>query len=137
MVTLVGDSNSPLYAVTRRIIFLMLLSGQRGQTIHLLKRADIHVEIDKIVIYFTSLLKHSKPTKHLEPLVLKKYAIDEKLCVVRTVVDYIARTSVIEVKRTDFSSQPCRPIKGYKKHIFSLDEKYYDKVWYRYKCVSS
>ena len=48
-------------------ILLMLLSGQRGQTIHLLKLGDIHVDIDKIVIYFTSLLKHSKPTKHLEP----------------------------------------------------------------------
>ena len=100
-------------------ILLMLLSGQRGQTIHLLKLSDIHVDIDKIVTYFTSLLKHSKPIKHLEPLVLQKYTIDEKLCVVRTVVDYIARTSVIrgEEDRLFISTMP--PHQGVTKSTFS------------------
>lgn len=87
-------NNSSLTELTLRTVMLLaLLSGQRGQTIHLLKETDISFPFtDYCEINFTSLLKHTTPKAHLKPLTFKAFD-NEKLCIVSHLKEYLARTS--------------------------------------------
>ncbi len=83
-------------------ILLMLLSGQRCQTIHLLAIDDVEIT-NILVCKVAQLLKHSKPGTHQAPLEFQRYVANEKLCVVQTMQDYISRTA---------------PIRGQEKQLF-------------------
>ena len=93
-------------------ILMMLLSGQRGQTIHLQKLGDLYVQDNTVTLYFSSLLKHSKPNKHLEPLLLESYTVNKQLCIVKTIKDYISRTSLIRTDQEKFLISTVPPHKG-------------------------
>jgi len=108
-------SNEALTLLTlseKLCILMMLLSGQRGQTIHLLKLSDVHIKDEKVIIYFSSLSKHSKPNKHLEPLLLENYTVNDKLCIVKTIKDYVSRTSSIRTAQDSFLISTVPPHKG-------------------------
>ena len=85
-----NESLSLLKLSEKLVILLLLLSGQRGQTIHLLKISDVHIDDDSVTLFFSSL---TTPKRHLDPLVLEKYKVDEKLCVVASMKTYLERTS--------------------------------------------
>ena len=70
---------------------LMLLSGQRGQSIHLLKVKDIECTSDKLLLRFSSPLKQTRPGCHLEEIVLPAYP-DSRLCIVAIYKEYAKRT---------------------------------------------
>ena len=73
-----------LYALGAKLAtLLVLLSGQRGQSVHLLKIDDVECEDTQLILRFTSLLKHSKPGNHLSEIVLPAYP-EARLCVCKT-----------------------------------------------------
>ena len=74
------------------VMLIALLSAQRGQTLHLIKCADIEVTDKKLTIQLTSLLKQSRPSKHPGTITLPAYSKDKRLCVVSTMNQYLERT---------------------------------------------
>ena len=72
------DENISLLQLSEKLVmFFMLLSGQRAQTIHLIKLSDLRVDTDKVTIYFSTILKQTKPNRHLQPLVIKRYLAND------------------------------------------------------------
>ena len=70
---------------------LVLLSGQRGQSVHMLDLDDVECTPDKLILRFKSLLKQSRPGSHLEEIILPAYP-QIGLCVVSTFAEYVKRT---------------------------------------------
>lgn len=114
-----NDKLTLLTLSEKLVILLLLISGQRGQTVHLMNLNDVHVYSDKIVIYFSSLLKHSSPKRHLEPLIITHYPINNKLCVVRTTREYLDRTTPIRGDCDKFLISTVPPHKGVTKSTVS------------------
>lgn len=70
-----------------------MLTGQRLQTIHSLDLDDITVTDSNIYIDVRSLLKCSKPGRHLQPIELPAFIEDNSLCIVTVLKEYLVRTS--------------------------------------------
>ena len=91
-------TQSPAEALTLRALtcklatLLLLLTGQRGQTIHSLQVSSVTCKADMLILRFPSLLKTSRPGKHTAEVVLPAFAPDPRLCVVQTFQAYITRT---------------------------------------------
>ena len=73
-------------------ILFLLLTAQRCQTLHVLKLSDIHVLPDKLIVNVSSLLKQSRPGMHQGSITLKAYTLNNKLCIVETIKEYLNRT---------------------------------------------
>ena len=66
--------------LTLKVVMLMeLLSGQRRQTLHKLSIDCMQISSDKCVVFINSLLKTSRPDKHLACVEFLAYAPDESL----------------------------------------------------------
>ncbi|XP_055955526.1 uncharacterized protein LOC130010303 [Patella vulgata] len=89
---------SPLVSLTlsqltiKLVTLLCLLSGQRCQSLHSLNMNDFIWEPEGVTIPITSVIKQSKPNRAQPVLVLPLYS-NENLCVVRTLNEYISRTT--------------------------------------------
>jgi hypothetical protein len=59
------ESLSLLQISQKLLMLLLLLSGQRGQTIHLMDIKNIFITEDNVTIVIGDLLKNSKPGKQL------------------------------------------------------------------------
>ncbi|CAC5410282.1 unnamed protein product [Mytilus coruscus] len=90
---------TPVYMLSLRVLsyklvtLLLLLTGQRLQTIHSLDLDDITVTDSNIYIDVRSLLKCSKPGRHLQPIELPAFIEDNSLCIVTVLKVYLVRTS--------------------------------------------
>ena len=114
-----NDELTMLQLSQKLAILLMLLTGQRCQSIHLLKLNDIQVERDKIVGYVSDLIKQTKPGKHIEPFVIKRYLENQKLCCVQTLVDYIARTADVRKDEQKLFISCVKPFRAVTKSTIS------------------
>lgn len=80
--------------LTLKVVMLMaLLSGQRRQILHSLRIDLMSLSTDKCVFTITSLLKTSRPGKHLSFIEFQAYAPDIRLYVVRHLEHYVSKTS--------------------------------------------
>ncbi|XP_052804932.1 uncharacterized protein LOC128234620 [Mya arenaria] len=79
-------------------VLFLLLSAQRGQTIHLVEIQDISFGSNDIQIATNHLIKQSRPGYHLAPITFKQYDKDPKLCIVRTFREYLDRTAALRGK---------------------------------------
>ena len=73
-------------------MLLALLSGKRRQTLHALQISAMQLCSEKCVLMLNSLLKTSKPGKHLSCLEFVAYKPDCRLCIVAYVAQYVQRT---------------------------------------------
>ena len=72
-------------------LLLLLVSSQRGQTILCLRLEDL--EMDEVVTFrMRSLLKHNRLGDRLDTLTFKPFDQCYRLCVVRTLKEYVKRT---------------------------------------------
>lgn len=79
--------------LSRKLVMLMLLlPGQRGQTLHQLDVRNMFLTLLKVIFTLGDLLKTSGPNSHLSQLVFKAYAPDRRLCVHTTLTSYLERT---------------------------------------------
>ena len=62
-------------------VTMMLLSGQRIQTIQLLILKDMTMSKSQFTFKVSSKVKHTKPGRHLQGLKFKAYAPDRRLCI--------------------------------------------------------
>lgn len=99
--------------LTRKFTMLMLLlSGQRCQTLHLLKITDLTMTASTAVFRITSLLKTSRPGHHFSELTFNAYDIDTELCIHKTLTSYLDRTSEAQGPITSLFLTTKRPIKA-------------------------
>ena len=80
--------------LTQKLVMLMILisGGQRAQTNHSIKVSDIKIIDYKVFILIMSLIKQTKPTKHMAPLCFQIYNKEPKFCVVTHLTDYLKGT---------------------------------------------
>ena len=101
--------------LTLKLAMLMcLLTGQRIQTFHTLNLSDIMISKNNIKIKVSTLLKHSRPGKHLDLLIVKAFAPDRRLCPVTVLIEYLNRTKEIRKHGKLFIAfiKPHGPISG-------------------------
>ena len=79
----------------KTVMLVVLLSGQRCQTVHAFTLSGMKQLDNQITFEINTLLKTSKPGKHLKPLVFKAYPVDKLLCVVTCLKQYLLKTSVV------------------------------------------
>lgn len=116
--TLFPLSNLSLKLLSCKVTMLLaLLTGQRGQTLHLLTVDDVNVEKTHVEIRYSSLLKTSKPGKHLENVKLPLYS-EKELCIVETISEYLERTKLIRQDSKLFIST-MKPHKGVSRDTIS------------------
>ena len=77
------------------VTLLALITVQRIQTLHALTLDSISFTDDHIKIVVTSLLKTSRPSWHMEPIILCKYSDHKRLCIYRYLSEYVERTRVL------------------------------------------
>ena len=92
-------STAPLSKLTMKVVMLLaLLSGQRGQTLHALKRnkASLQLTDTTCVFIVNSILKGTIPGKHTEPLKFDCFCSHNvNLCPVHHVKKYLEFTEQI------------------------------------------
>ena len=82
-----------LKALTCQLTFLLLiLSGQRCQTIQLLLIENLTMNDEHCIFYICESVKQTRPGTHIPPIQFLSYKHDKKLCVVQHIKDYLART---------------------------------------------
>jgi integrase len=77
------------------VMLLALLSGQRRQTMHALDISTMQLSLNKCTFVIKSLLKTSRPGKHLTSVEFKSYTLDRNLCPVAHISEYIKRTELL------------------------------------------
>jgi integrase len=76
----------------KTVMLLALLTGQRRQTLHALNITTMDLNREKCNFVITSLLKTSRPGKHLASIEVQSYKLDRKLCPVAHIEEYVKRT---------------------------------------------
>lgn len=99
-----------LLQLTKKLaVLLLLLSGQRGQSIHSLDIRNIECSDVSIVLRFGEVLKTSKPGRHLQEIVLPAFNKNPALCVVLAYRDYVKRTLPLRVETDRLFLSTIRP----------------------------
>ena len=89
-------NNICLKNLTFKLITLIaLLSGQRCQTLSLLKLSEMALSDNKCIFHVQSLLRQSRSGKHLHPIELISFPVNKNLCIITTLKEYISRSSVL------------------------------------------
>ena len=82
--------------ITHKTVMLVtLLSGQRCQTVHALTISGMKNKNDAVHFEITQRLKTSKPGKHQGHLEFTPYPVDERLCVVTCLKQYVKLTEPV------------------------------------------
>lgn len=90
---------------------LALLSGQRGQTIHLIDIRNIDFRNGVVVIRFGDLLKSSSDKRHLGEITLEGYTLDSDMCIINILKEFIRRTVDLRGTETKLFIQTQKPHK--------------------------
>ena len=99
--------------LTLKVVMLMaLLSGQRRQTLHTFSIDCMQISSDKCVFFINSLLKTSRPGKHLTYVEFQAYAPDVSLCVVKHVQQYLKHTDILRGDVKQFFISYSKPHKA-------------------------
>ena len=83
-------------------VLLLLLSGQRGQTIWLLDTRNITLSKNEVRRRIGDLIKTSNPKNHVDEVTFAAYPPDRRLCVVTYVKAYLNRTALLRRKESGF-----------------------------------
>lgn len=101
--TLGPNSTLSFIQLSRKLTVLMLLlSGQRGQTLHSLDIRNMTISDSRVSFRIGDPLKTSRPGSHLTELGFMPYPLDKLLCVHTTIVNYLDRTIDIRGPITRF-----------------------------------
>ena len=101
-----------LKELTLKLVTLILLvSGQRGQTVHLLNLSNMRVSVDSYTFLFSKLLKQTRPGFPNPTVTLTAFR-DRKLCVVTTLKEYISRTEPLRGSESQLFVSYTKPHKA-------------------------
>ncbi|KAK4328559.1 hypothetical protein Pmani_001035 [Petrolisthes manimaculis] len=98
--------------LSKKLVMLMLLvSGQRGHTLHLLDNRNMTISRSEVSFRIGDLLKTSRPGAHLSELVFTDYAPEKLLCVYTTICEYLDRTAGLRGPTTRFFLTTRTPVR--------------------------
>ena len=80
------------------VTLLALLAGQRHQTLSCLNVINMSFTEDAVKFRITEVLKHTRPGHHIPELVFPAYDIDERLCPVKYIIQYLKVTRDLRMK---------------------------------------
>ena len=89
-------SISVVQLMKKLVMLLLLLSGHRGQTIHLLEVRNMSLSFSRATFQLGEPLKQQRPGKHVKELAFKGYVPDRRLWVVTVLKEYLKRTLMIQ-----------------------------------------
>ena len=95
----------------KTVMLLSLLSGQRIQTLQRVKVDNISFRERGCEIYIDTLLKTTRPGRHLKPIILEKYDV-KSLCVVSHLQEYISMTKILRQNEEHLFIQLQKPHLG-------------------------
>lgn len=107
----------PLKSITfkqlslKTVMLLSLLSGQRLQTLKSIKVENVNFTHEGCEIYIDTLLKTTKPGKHLKPIKLQKYDADN-LCIVSHLKEYVSVTDSLRTNEDQLFIRLQKPYVG-------------------------
>ena len=81
-------------------MLLLLITGQRGQSIHLLKVEDVIFHVNSLELQFSLVLKHTRHGVHHDNIMLQSYFQNKLLCTLSLVREYIDSTSSLRGQET-------------------------------------
>ena len=81
-------------------MLLLLLTGQRGQSIRLLKVDDFIFHEDGLGLQFTVVLQYTRPAVHQDNIRIQSYIQNKSVCIVLLLREYIERTSRLRGQET-------------------------------------
>lgn len=91
--TLGLNKDLSIIQLSRKLVILMLLlSGQRAQTLHLLDVRHMELSFSRATFHIGDLLKTTRPGSHFSEIVFKAYAPNRRLCVITALKEYLYRT---------------------------------------------
>ena len=82
----------------KTVLLMLLISGQRGQTIWVLKVKDVEKRGDSYICRISVPIKTSNKKHHQKELVFKSYK-EKDLCVVHCLQEYLKRTKILRKRR--------------------------------------
>ena len=97
----------------RTVMLVALLPGQRCQTVHALTISGMKITNDTVHFEIAKLLKTSKLGKHQGHLELKSYLVDQRLCAVTCLRQYVKLTEPIRAGHDPLwlsYSKPFKPV---------------------------
>ena len=101
-----------LKELTPKLVTLILLvSGQRGQTVHLLNLSNMRVSVDSYTFSFSKWLKQTRPGFPNPTVTLTAFR-DSRLCVVTTLKEYISRTEPLRGSESQLFVSYTKPHKA-------------------------
>ena len=83
------------------VMLIALVTGQRGQAIHMLKLSSMTVKYDSVEFIIEDKVKTSGPGRQQPLLVLPVYAPDINLCVAATLSQYVLNTAPLRSSGAD------------------------------------
>lgn len=111
-----------LHVSHKLLMLLALLSGQRGQTLHLLDIRNICIYDDCVKIGIGDLLKTSSPGKHVGELNFPSYPNDERPGIVRVMRHYLQRTKDLRKSYNFIYRDAETPQRGVQRYHWEVDE---------------
>lgn len=82
----------------KSVTLLWLLSGQRGQSMKFIDVRNIKITKNRLQISYGDLLKTSRPGFQQQPINLKAYAPDRRICIVTILGEYLKRRQTLAPK---------------------------------------
>jgi len=77
------------------LMLLLLVTGQRGQSIHLLNIVTMHLSDTSCVVNLTSHSKTSKPGQPALAITIQEFKQDCGICPIKTLKEYLKRADTI------------------------------------------
>ena len=103
-------ANLSLKELTLKVTFLLLLlSGQRCQTVRCLNIDHMQKSTNKYTFHIMEKVKQSRVGTHIAPLQFIRYPDDEKICVVHHLHEYINRTGLLRNSEKQLLISFCKP----------------------------
>ena len=111
-------------------MLLLLLTGQRGQSINLFKVEDAIFHADSLELLFSVVLVHTRPGVHQDNISFRHI-----LCIVSLLREYIDRTSSLRGQVTQLFISTQSPFKGVARATISKwVKRFMDKTGIDVKC---
>ena len=94
------------------VMLLALLAGQRHQTLSCLDVINMSFTENAVKFRITEVLKHTRPGHHIPELVFPAYDIDERLCPVKYIIQYLKVTRDLRMKEKKLLVSYIKPHKA-------------------------
>ena len=114
-------------------MLLLLVTGQRGQFIHLLSLNGIQLTSQTTYLSLEEHTKTSRPNKATAAVEITEFTPDSSLCPLTTRKAYMQKTETLRNGENKLFISFIKPNKAVSRDNFQVDKAGFNKLWYRHK----